>query len=98
MMLRALGVLDGVVTFDQPLDAQRLRFHRPLAPHQRERLSASLAVLEARQEDQALQGVLRAILDDQRPTSWCIRYDKLVSRGRNYLAHRFSARGASKWC
>ena len=88
MLLRAVGALDRVRTFETPLDIRVLQKHPPDHGYQRDRFVDTLALLEARDADEELQAVMRTMTEagTRRPLS--VRISRLTSRIREHVAHR----------
>ncbi|HVS03292.1 MAG TPA: hypothetical protein VMT16_11030 [Thermoanaerobaculia bacterium] len=92
MILSASGHLDRIETFATPLDLAALRLYPPVHKYERDRFVEALALLAERDGDPRLRATLQAMLDAEGRLPLRGRINRILVRGRNYLAHRFPAR------
>ncbi len=87
MMLEAAGCLDRIETFESRLNLRLLRRYPPSRLNQRRRFVQSIDLLEERGDNEALQNLLREMLDAGGRAPMSGRLSRLVKRTENYLAH-----------
>ncbi|MCF8055245.1 MAG: hypothetical protein K9K37_01225 [Desulfocapsa sp.] len=87
MMLRAVGCLDGVSTFQSELDLQELQLYVPVTSYQVSRFKEALAALKKRNADPLFAEILHKMLLATGNTPLKGRLKRQLERCRIYLSH-----------
>ncbi len=90
MLLKAVGHLQEVETFQVPLNLRALRCYPPVLKYERDRFEEALALLQQRDANPDLQAVLREMLAANGRLPLCGRWRRAIARARVYLSHRLA--------